>query len=112
MSIKRYSSREDGGFWATQGVADRLSLNENIATLFFGRRCTRCVTFLDDLDIKAAALTERLIKAHKEDFPDLYESEEDEDDEYDDEYVDEDEVNDEVDDEQDDAANDSSRTKS
>lgn len=65
----------------------------------------------DDLDTKAAALTERLIKEHKENFPDLYESEEDEDDEYDDEYVDEDEVNDEVDDEQDDAVNDSSRTK-
>ena len=63
----------------------------------------------DDLDTKAAALTERLIKEHKEDFPDLCESEEDE---YDDEYADEDKVNDEVDDEQDDAANDSSRTKS
>ena len=64
------------------------------------------------MDSKAATLTERLIKEHKEDFPDLYESEEDEDDEYDDEYVDEDKVNDEVDDEQDDAANDSSPTKS
>lgn len=66
----------------------------------------------DDLDTKAAALTERLIKEHKENFPDLYESEEDEDDEYDDEYVDEDEVNDEVDDERDDAAHDSSPRKS
>ena len=72
----------------------------------------------DDLDSKAAALTERLIEEHKEEFPEEfpeeYESEDDEyDDEYDeDEYADEDEENDEVDDEQDDAANDSSPRKS
>ena len=71
----------------------------------------------DDLDTKAAALTERLIKEHKEDFPDLYESEEDEDDEYDDEYdedeyADEDEASEEVDASKVDAVSESTEVKS
>lgn len=53
----------------------------------------------DDLETKAVALTELLIAEHKEEFPEGYESEDDDyDEEYDeDDYADEDEVSEEVD---------------
>ena len=68
----------------------------------------------DDLETKAVALTERLIAEHKEEFPEEYESEDDDYvDEYDeDDYADEDEVSEEVDAQEGNSFNEYSEVKS